>query len=884
MTVATEETPRGRAIVIAIGEFGEGDSVEGHGDGRTWLSHLVPAADDLAEVLARYGYAVARPSGEQLTSAHLWDVLDEEAPPGLQIVHLLSHGERGRTSGELKVIGSDGRASSVSAKITDIVDSDEAPVTLFLLDMCRAGAAAELPWQIRGADESTRAWVLAAADREENAYDAKLTRAVAAALNAAWDGTLGLDPSVEFIPWVLFRDRVISDVERAGPTTLSQRVRSTLLDHTVNPPFFHNPRYSKGAAARSRVLAQLGIEATIVGLVDSAIDIEHFLDRAAGRDAPWGSDDARAARRRALFSGRRHELESLSDWVTDPESRGLRIVTGSPGSGKSAILGILVCAGHQALREPTRPVWSKASPDPGPVTNLAAVHARGLSTAQVVLALADQLNLNVLPEAPGARELTAALAGAGVEATIVIDAVDEALDPRHLADSLLVPLADWSQSTSSPRVRLLVGTRSGPKWPMLSPLIAAAGSNLLDLDDVDPGRVRDDIKFYCMNWLPEEHGWTYLHRSPLGNAIGTALAVVDEGRVVDGGFLIASVYLSHLARGGPPQEGDLARMIDEIPRSLPAVLEFDLARAPAAHRFVLAALAWAQGDGMPLSVIAPLARRLAADSATLTDSEVVQALDATRFYQRRSVDEDGSTLYGLFHQGLTDHLRAHPRGDETAAADPGTVYEGILDARRGATGEPVWAGAEPYLRRHALAHALETDRALDLLADPHFLAVADPVPTREALNRANADVRTCDGAELFRVAATRGGLTADERWDWLALVARQLGCRELGDAFSSDSATSGFRPFWATGRPVRGPRHTLTGHTNSVTSVTTTTIDTTPVAITTSGDTAIVWDLTTGRARQRLPLPQSPAHLAIGPDGSLIVTFGRDIACYRWLP
>ncbi|HPB73377.1 MAG TPA: hypothetical protein PLX71_10415, partial [Phycicoccus sp.] len=67
-------------------------------------------------------------------------------------------------------------------------------------------------------------------------------------------------------------------------------------------------------------------------------------------------------------------------------------------------------------------------------------------------------------------------------------------------------------------------------------------------------------------------------------------------------------------------------------------------------------------------------------------------------------------------------------------------------------------------------------------------------------------------------------------------------------------------------------------------SVTTTTIDTTPVAITTSGDTAIVWDLTTGRARQRLPLPQSPAHLAIGPDGSLIVTFGRDIACYRWLP
>ena len=80
------------------------------------------------------------------------------------------------------------------------------------------------------------------------------------------------------------------------------------------------------------------------------------------------------------------------------------------------------------------------------------------------------------------------------------------------------------------------------------------------------------------------------------------------------------------------------------------------------------ALAFAEGSGMPERVTGHAAAAFLPSPeypAGLSSGETRTALDRLRFYLRREVDVDGSTLYRLFHQGLADQLRADA-GEDTA--------------------------------------------------------------------------------------------------------------------------------------------------------------------------------------------------------------------------
>jgi hypothetical protein len=92
------------------------------------------------------------------------------------------------------------------------------------------------------------------------------------------------------------------------------------------------------------------------------------------------------------------------------------------------------------------------------------------------------------------------------------------------------------------------------------------------------------------------------------------------------------------------------------------VLELDLAAQSNEYhmlRPVLATLAHAHGQGMPASVLARVAYAFAAGSHTLSAQlpDLRRILNAGRFYLRQATDDDGATLYRLFHQGLADYLR-----------------------------------------------------------------------------------------------------------------------------------------------------------------------------------------------------------------------------------
>jgi hypothetical protein len=120
-----------------------------------------------------------------------------------------------------------------------------------------------------------------------------------------------------------------------------------------------------------------------------------------GPGAGWGALPRSAARVAVgLFHrSRRRQLRRLATWMdshndlADPSGRddgggaGLRVVTGNSGVGKSALLGVLVCAAHPRLRESTQQLWWVAAHRPSQNPHLAAVHAHQRGVAEITASL-----------------------------------------------------------------------------------------------------------------------------------------------------------------------------------------------------------------------------------------------------------------------------------------------------------------------------------------------------------------------------------------------------------------------------------------------------------------------------------------------------------------
>src|SRR5262245_26025556 len=215
---------------------------------------------------------------------------------------------------------------------------------------------------------------------------------------------------------------------------------------------------------------------------------------------PRGRGVERHGRPGWFFTGRRRALSQLVAWLAaapDPEDN-VRVVTGGPGSGKSAVLARLVTMSdpHYRARVP-EPLTAD-----DPVADLpsgaidVAVHARTAPADEVVSALAAAAGarqadldglIERLLERPGAF-------------TIAVDALDEVDDPPALAQAL----RRLASETADTGVRLLVSTRpGGPDRRLITDLGLPArddGPALIDLDN--PAYLsRDDLAEYVRRRL-----------------------------------------------------------------------------------------------------------------------------------------------------------------------------------------------------------------------------------------------------------------------------------------------------------------------------------------------------------------------------------------------
>ncbi|MEU6275985.1 WD40 repeat domain-containing protein [Streptomyces populi] len=451
------------------------------------------------------------------------------------------------------------------------------------------------------------------------------------------------------------------------------------------------------------------------------------------------------------FCGRERLLRRVIGWLEGAE-RGLFAVTGSPGTGKSALLGRITTLSVPTLRAVAEEEGAlndtpnAALPPLGSVD--LALSCRNKTLDDCLHAVADALGLPAhgdgwLP----AAQVVQQVGDLGRRVTMVLDGLDEAkaAEAVPIAADLLRPLADL------PGVRVLVGTRphradgaavssdTGPLLQALTPDETAV------LDD-EPDSRADLIAYARRRLLGAEH-------SPLRGrealARDWALRIADAS---GGIFLYARVatraVLGALSRSGDADDQpDLGRL---LAGNLTAVLDEEFSRCPDPERLrdLLRPLAWAEGAGLPRRDLWPvLAGALSVHGARYEDEDVAWVLEHAGFHVVES-GESGQTVYRLYHQALIDHFQGTSPWDAHAR-----ITRALLATLPG-RGPSAWQSAHPYLCRHLPTHALAAGLLPKLMRDLGFLIHADPTRTSVAV-RALTERFSLPEARLYLRAAHR---------------------------------------------------------------------------------------------------------------------------------
>ncbi|MEU3912062.1 AAA family ATPase [Streptomyces sp. NPDC029721] len=738
-----------RALLLGVGTFENAADGEWSptSEGLSPLPSVEPQVRELGAVLSRFdGLHVSDPviNADQISVEERWRQLRHDSGGLPRIVHFAGHGiVRGRV---LYLPVHDSRPTDLPASAIDIGrwlnevehGSDQSPV-LFLLDVCGAGAATDYQLFQDVSEGDRKTWVIAACTAGESAFDARFTKATAQALERLRLGHWDISPAMAHVPVEAVADEIARELVRLGEGYPQTVVHSPRRAASLPvPEFFANPAFSTDGWQRLRSRLRLAVR-ELAEEFDPGLDPVHFLTRASGR-----LDDASAITG-CLFTGRTRELTRIRSWLASDEP--LLLVTGSPGSGKSALLGVTVFLSHNQLAELSTMLVGRIPSQYRPerrYPTLVAVHARHRSRDEVVASIIVQLTPEDSRPAFASSEqaldeLKRIARDLPEPVVLILDAIDEALESGRIVSDLLPKLLSTLRPDGRPAFRALVGMRPPQADDHRGWEVPGAHGKVLDLDT--SSGVEDlaaDLTTYIADILYSAPGYSdQALRESVAHAVATAIAHSPDRST----FLVAALFADFLRTGVPLNP---AEAVARLPQSLPHLLELHLRTTLDGDpwmRHLMVGLAQARGQGMPLELVvaAATAAAMAAgqELRPLTPGEAHEKLATARFYLRTSVDSDGRQLYRFFHETVTEHFR-----------DAGAEFEGLADMLfhellsavpgRWAAEGPRWDLAAPYLLRHLMEHAVAAPdgSAVDhLFLDPEYLVRADHSSIWEAVHR-----------------------------------------------------------------------------------------------------------------------------------------------------
>ncbi|WP_409073762.1 NACHT and WD repeat domain-containing protein [Micromonospora chalcea] len=572
----------------------------------------------------------------------------------------------------------------------------------------------------------------------------------------------------------------------------------------------------------------------------------------------------------ARFRGRTAALRRIVDFIDGkaPATRPL-IVTGSPGVGKSAVLGRVVTTADQQIRDSLPGGDTAVRATVGSVS--CAVHAKGKTALEVALEIARAAAVD-LPGAPA--DLMPAvrdrLARRPARFALVIDALDETADPgqaRQVIDDVLLPLA---RECGRYGVRVVVGTRRGDDR---GDLIACFGDpvELVDLDTPEYFAGADLVN-YALATL------RLLGAERPGNPYSDSAAAVPLARriaeLAKGNFLVAGlVARAHALRDIEPVDPASVSFSATVAHALDSYLAGLPAAGSASARLALTALAYAETPGLPLSLWRIAVTAL---GGTVTEHELLAfaRTSAANFL----VETGGGSrpAYRLFHQALNDALLdgASRRDDQRR----------LVAAWADLAAEVGWASVPDYLRRSLPQHASRAGLVERLLADEGYLlhahlerllSVVDMERPLEPLSRSR--VRLLHRTPLAVAAAPA------ERAALFSVVDRLDG---LGSGIEADGAP--YRARWAH-TPPRQERSVLDGHSQAVYDVAAVELDDRWLLASAGDDgTVRLWDPMTNQAVGVFPCHNDTIRglcaVRTGGGETLIATASHDGTVGLWDP
>ncbi|MFI8518422.1 caspase family protein [Streptomyces sp. NPDC085481] len=744
--------PGGRRFLVTVGVSAYADP------GIPDLPGVPEDVRRLRELLLPMGYeAVLDQLAADPTAAAIEEAVEDWAydtapgPDDIVVVYFAGHGVKAEDRHYL--LGATARPGRYSAALAaeDLARPllrGGAGHLLVVLDTCFAGAgageiavlAAELAHTQRG---SAGRWVLAAARGKERARENVFVDALAAVLKHPQAGA-----HQEFLGVREVTERINRRLIAGG---VPQRVSHSAVDSDGRDPFFRN-------------------RAHIAGLPADALDLEtlnrlrretrgHFEARGRGVEHSGEHGDH--------FTGRTKALAALTSWLAaERHDQRARVVTGDPGSGKSALLGRLLRV--EEHRE------------------IVPLHCRRAALEDLSTALAAALRL------PGGErdDVLEALGRRTAPVTILVDALDEA-GTAGLADEGLRIARELLRPLSSlPAVRLVVGTRR--------PLLPALGRAVEVLDLDGPAYTApEDVAAYAAKLLLADGDPDT--RSPYrGRPVEAAEAATGIAARAGHSFLVARMTARALVEGQLAADTSRPGWERALPADAGEAFAGYLARfgpdRPRVER-LLRPLAYAQGAGLPWSTLwAPLAEALSGLPCPQDDLRWLHRHAGA--YVVETATPAGSA-YRLFHETMAEWLRAGVPDPEAHRALASALPAAVPADPR--TGLRDWPAAHPYIRDHLATHAAAGGALDSLLTDPEYLAHASP----PELLRALGSVRTAEGRlwrSVYRASAdVHRHLPAPARRDVLAVDAARFGEREAATALAR---TRAWRPRWATGSEV----------------------------------------------------------------------------------
>ncbi len=557
----------------------------------------------------------------------------------------------------------------------------------------------------------------------------------------------------------------------------------------------------------------------------------HWLPRAQGVEPEARSEGW-------YFTGRKRALAELCRWLGehDPNPK-IRLLSGPPGAGKSAILAHLLLLTDPILSRRVGGRDDLGVPTPLGQIDL-AIHVKDRTLAEAIDSICAATDIR----ASTTEQVVVALRERRRHFRLVVDALDEAVrtDVARIAN-LLSRLALAG-------VPVLVGVRSGVDAGPIRDARVGLGPDVDEMRvDEPPWMDDEDLRIYIRKRLlldvDPEVETTYRGQDELAEIV--AAGVARRARPL---FLVAHLTALRLVRHDPidpSRRGWEQAFPTDIGGAVDLFIS-DLGDRAVPVRDLLTALAYAEADGFSPPLLALSASALSGRAYTVEDvldlKESAASFLASSMPHAEAPHGAVSEVYRLFHQALEDHFRL-PANEVTYNARLVTAF--LSDVTTEA-GQSVWEVASPYLKTHLCSYAAACNRLDELLVDPGYLAVASPQRLLPLLSLARSS-EARDAAAVFAMATSEvQDAPVDERASYLELAGRQLGTTALADRIATRFPG---RPWSApSAKWRRSPRHVAShGHTSTVRAIALVEINSRPAVLSGDDDGVLrTWDAVSG--------------------------------------